>query len=75
MAGILDEMEDRGNVTMRVLGDGGLLWQRENVRGGAQPERVVIAVTGVYELTLAVDFGRDLDLSDHAAWAFARLIR
>ncbi|MCH7870439.1 MAG: NPCBM/NEW2 domain-containing protein [Planctomycetes bacterium] len=75
VAGILDEMEDRGNVTMRVLGDGGLLWQRENVRGGAQPEQVVIAVTGVYELTLAVDFGRDLDLSDHACWAFARLIR
>ena len=75
VAGILDEMEDRGNVTMRVLGDGGLLWQRENVRGGAKPEQVVIAISGVYELTLAVDFGGDLDLSDHACWAFARLIR
>ena len=75
VAGILDEMQERGSVTMRVLGDGRQLWQLENVRGGQKPVPAIVSVAGVHELTLAVDFGEDLDLSDHACWAFARLIR
>ena len=74
-AGILDEMGTRGNVAMRVLGDGKLLWEGEDIRGGQSPREVVVSIAGVERLTLQVDFGEDLDLSDHACWADARLIR
>jgi hypothetical protein len=36
---------------------------------------VSVDVAGVRELALEVDYDADLDLSDQAAWGFARLIR
>lgn len=75
LAGIADEMNGRGSVDLRVMGDGNLLWRAANVRGGQPPLPVIVDVTGVQTLTLSVDFGEDLDLSDQAVWAFARLIR
>lgn len=74
-AGILDEMEGRGRVAMRLRGDGRVLWENPDVRGGQPPVPVVADLTGVRELTLEVDYGEELDLADHACWAFARLIR
>lgn len=74
-AGILDEMQGRGRAAMRLLGDGRVLWEHPDVRGGQPPLPVVADLTGVRELVLEVDFGEDLDLADHACWAFARLIR
>ena len=74
LAGILDETGGRGDVTMTVLGDGRVLWRGEHVCGGVPPRRVSVDVTGVHVLTLVVDFGDDLDLSDHACWAQARLV-
>ncbi|MBU0616174.1 MAG: NPCBM/NEW2 domain-containing protein, partial [Planctomycetes bacterium] len=73
--GIVDEMAERGDVTLAVLGDGRILWQAANVRGGEPPREVLVDVTGVRELSLHVDFGEGLDLSDHVCWAEARLIR
>lgn len=73
--GIVDEMRPRGSVAMRVLGDGRVLWSDPAVRGTDEPRDVVVRIENVDELVLEVDFGEDLDLSDHAAWAFARLIR
>lgn len=75
VVGIVDEMNGRGDVTLAVLGDGRILWEARNVRGGEQPREVLVDVTGVRELSLHVDFGEGLDLSDHACWALARLIR
>jgi hypothetical protein len=75
VAGILDEMDQRGCVGMSVIGDGRVLWQAVGVRGGQPPREILVDVAGVQELTLGVDFDQELDLSDHAAWAFARLIR
>lgn len=75
LAGIADEMGARGDVTMSVIGGGRVLWSAENVRGGEPPREVLVDVTGVDVLELFVDYGEDLDLSDHACWAFARLIR
>jgi hypothetical protein len=75
VAGIADEMEDRGDVTLAVVGDGRVLWEARNVRGGEEPREVLVDVTDVRELSLHVDFGEGLDLSDHACWAMARLIR
>ncbi|MFQ5807226.1 MAG: NPCBM/NEW2 domain-containing protein [Phycisphaerae bacterium] len=74
-AGVVDEMGGRGDVTLAVVGDGRVLWEAANVRGGEEPREVLVDVTGVRELSLHVDFGEGLDLSDHACWALARLIR
>lgn len=75
LVGIVDEMADRGDVTLAVLGDSRILWQAANVRGGEPPREVLVNITGVRELSLHVDFGEGLDLSDHVCWADARLIR
>lgn len=74
-AGILDEMGGRGCVTLRVRGDGRVLWSATGVRGGEPPRDVSVDIAGVRELSLEVDYDADLDLSDQAAWGFARLIR
>jgi len=75
VVGIVDEMEGRGDVTLAILGDGRILWEATNVRGGEEPRAVLVDVTGVRELSLHVDFGEALDLSDQVCWALARLIR
>jgi hypothetical protein len=74
-AGILDEMDARGDVTLRVLVDGKERWAAEHVRGGQPPQNVLVDLRGAEALTLEVDFGDDLDLSDHACWGLARFIR
>ena len=75
VAGIVDEMDRRGCVAMSVLGDGRVLWEADGLRGGGLPREVIASVAGVRELTLVVDYDEELDLSDHAAWGLARLIR
>lgn len=75
IAGVVDEMNGRGDVVMAVVGDGRVLWEASGVRGGQPPREVLVDVEGVRELSLHVDYGEDLDLSDHACWAQARLIR
>lgn len=73
--GIVDDMEQRGCVSARVLADGRVLWEANAIRGGAEPLNLLLDVNGVRELTLVVDYGDGLDLSDHLAWAMARIIR
>jgi hypothetical protein len=75
VVGVVDEMADRGDVTLAIVGDGRVLWEARHVRGGEKPRDVLVDVTGVREFSLHVDFGDGLDLSDHACWALARLIR
>lgn len=75
VAGIVDDMRNRGCVTMRVLGDGRELWSAAQVRGGQPPRDVNVSVAGVGELVLVVEFDDDLDIGDQACWAFARLVR
>ncbi len=74
-AGILDEVGSRGDVTMKVVGDGRLLWEAKNVRGGEAPRSLLVDVGGVAVLELLVEFGEGMDLSDQAVWANARVIR
>jgi hypothetical protein len=73
--GIADEMADRGDARMAVVGDGKLLWEDQRIHGGAKPRTVSVDIAGVKRLELVVDYGGDLDLSDHACWAQARLLR
>ena len=72
--GILDEMAGRGAAAVRVLVDDEPRWEGE-VRGDRPPQIVSVDLTGARTLTLVVDYGDDLDLSDQVAWADARLIR
>ncbi len=74
VVGILDETGGRGDVTVAVVGDGRILWQATHVRGGAAPQSVAVDIRGVRALSLRVDYGDDLDLSDHACWGQARLV-
>jgi len=57
-------LEDR-----RVLFESGLM------TGVDPPRDIVVGVAGVRRLTLVVDYGDGSDLSDHAAWGGARLLR
>ena len=75
VVGIADETALRGRATLAILGDGRILWRAEDVRGGAEPLKVLADVTGVRELSLHVDFGQELDLADHVCWGAARLIK
>lgn len=73
--GILDETGGRGNAIVGITGDGRTLWSNKQLRGGEPPQEVNIDVSNVGTLVLVVDRGEDLDIADHVAWAFARLIR
>lgn len=75
LVGVADEMDGRGDAAVAVMGDGRMLWQADSIRGGQAPRAVLVDVTGVRELSLHVDFGDQLDLSDHVCWALARVIR
>jgi hypothetical protein len=73
--GIDDAVRPRGSVVFRISGDGRELFNSGEIRGSDEPRDVRVEVTGVRLLTLSVDFGDGLDVSDHANWGGARLIR
>jgi NPCBM/NEW2 domain len=72
--GIDDAVRPRGDVALRILGDGQALFAAESVTGRDAVRRVVVDVRNVRLLTLSVEFGRGLDLSDHLDFAAARLL-
>lgn len=73
--GIDDYVRPRGNVTFSVLGDEKVLLDNVAVGGRDAGQDVAVDVSGVKKLTLRVDYGEDLDLSDHADWCGARLLK
>ncbi|MEE9296778.1 MAG: NPCBM/NEW2 domain-containing protein, partial [Phycisphaerae bacterium] len=73
--GIDDAVRPRGNVVFRIEGDGRSLFDSGPLTGRDPPRNLTVDLTGVTLLSLIVEFGEDLDLSDHADWADARLIR
>ena len=64
-----------GSVVFRVRTDDTIRYESQLVRGGEAPRTVSVDVTGAKMLTLECDMARELDLSDHADWANALLIR
>jgi hypothetical protein len=72
--GVLDDYP-KGRAAVRLLGDGRVLWENNDVRGGQPPIEVLVDIRGIRSLTLSVEYGADLDLGDHVAWAQPRLIR
>ena len=73
--GIDDSVGDRGSVVFRILGDGVQRFASGAVAGRHEGESIIVDVSGVSKLTLLVEYGAGLDLSDHADWADARLIK
>ena len=73
--GIDDLVRPRGSVVFRVMGDGKTLFDSGAVTGRDNARDVIVDVRGVKTLTLIVDYGLDLDLSDHAVWGAARLLK
>jgi len=73
--GIDEEVGEKGNVDVAVLVDGKVGFERKGVTGRDGPLPVAVDVQGASRITLVVDFGRELDICDHANWANARLIR
>lgn len=73
--GIDDSITSGGSVVFRVKGDHRLLHESKTLRGGHAPDSIAVDVSGVKELILECDIADELDLSDHANWANAILIR
>ena len=73
--GIDDAVRPAGSVVFRVLGDGKVLLDSGVVTGKDPPRDVNVNVVGVSTLTLVVDYGDELDLSDQADWGGARLLK
>lgn len=73
--GIDDAVRPSGSVVFRVLGDGKVLFDSGVMTGQDPPRDVMVEVKGVNMMTLIVDYGEGLDLSDHADWGGARLLK
>ena len=68
--------EKRGNLEARVLGDGKVLWKASDARAGQPALRVgPLDVSGVKQLVLEVDFGKELMMLDRADWVDPILVR
>ncbi len=73
--GIDDAVRPLGSVVFKVSGDGRELFDSGKVRGTDEPRDIRVGVAGIKSLTLTVDYGQGLDVSDHADWGGARLLR
>lgn len=73
--GIDDAVRPYGLVNLIVMGDDKTLLETGSLSGMDEPREISISVQGVQKLTLITDYGDDLDLSDHADWALARLLK
>lgn len=72
--GIDAETGGKGDCNFSVLGDGQSLFSRR-MKGSDAPHEMQINIAGVRQITLLVEPGADLDLSDHADWGDLRMIK
>lgn len=76
LAGIDAAGENRGNATLKILGDGKELIQPTKLTGSGKAAAIRCSVAGVKQFTILVDFGDDgIDVGDHVSLADARLIK
>ena len=74
LAGIDDRMRPQGHVQLQVYADDRLLLDRE-IAGNEEPLPIDLDLTGATRLRLVVDFGQDLDISDHFDLCDARIVK
>ncbi len=73
--GIDDAVRPAGSVVFRVLGDGKVLFDSGELTGQDPPRDIRVDTASVNTLTLIVDYGDGLDLSDYADWGGLRLLK
>jgi len=72
--GIDDEVDKKGSVNFKVIGDGKTLWDSGVLHGGDAAKPVAVDLHGVKSLILQVtDAGDDMNY-DHADWADAQFV-
>lgn len=72
LAGIDDRVGEAGAVQLTILGDDRELYS-EAIRGGESPKTIDVEIAGIRKLTIAVDYGDDLDIADHLDLCDARI--
>jgi NPCBM/NEW2 domain len=75
VVGIDDSAAPHGSVILRVLADGKELFKSPILQAHAPPLPITVDVTGTHSLTLETLDAGDLDISDHAVWADAMLVK
>lgn len=75
IVGIDHTVAPYGSVVFRVKADGKRLYESKIIHGDDAPETISVYVSDAKQLTLECDMSENLDLSDHANWANAMLIR
>ncbi len=73
--GIDESAAPNGSAIFRVMVDGKAIYESPMLRGGGKSETVSVSIAGAKSLTLECDPADELDLSDHANWANAVIIR
>ena len=74
IAGIDDRMRPQGHVQLMIYADDRSLLACE-LGGGDAPKSVDLDLTGATRLRIVVDFGQDLDISDHFDLCDARIVK
>jgi hypothetical protein len=74
VAGIDDAVRPRGHVRLVVRGDDKVLLET-TVAGSDVPQPISLSVSGAGRLMILVDYGDDLDVSDHLDLGNARLLK
>lgn len=72
--GIDAETGGKGDCIFTVLADGETIFTRR-VKGTDPPQEIQLKISRANRVTLAVEAGAGLDLSDHADWCDARFIK
>lgn len=73
-AGIDDRTGSQGAVRLVIEGDGRELYAAD-IAGSDAAQPLDLDITGVKRLSILVDFGGDLDISDHLDLAEARIVK
>jgi hypothetical protein len=66
---------EKGNAAVRITADGAELFVAEEVTATDDPRLLDLDLTGRGQLTLEVDFGRNMHIGDHVVFGNARLLR
>ncbi len=73
-AGIDDGVRGAGHVRLLVVGDDRTLLD-ELIAGKDPPRQLDLDIQGVHRLKITVDYGEDLDVSDHLDLCEARILK
>lgn len=72
--GLLSPNGRLGNITARVIGDGAVLWEQDDITAESQALDINVPITGVKRLILEVDYGQGQHVGDRAAWCNPKII-